>query len=241
MSTLRCRTAATRAVGSILSRSSAKIISSTSYRAFSAASSAAAKVEKGLASELQFEKENYKKSDALEKLPTDWKFTDTPGDVNLKLEKDLGAGKKCVIEWQLVSPYDPEMDGMDPEGKEGEDSAAAPSVDETDFTVTFSQSVEGAEEKGFTLYCNTQAGEGHRFVCGNVKCYDSVKERDSPSAYSGPDFEDLEETLQGSLDEYLAEIGVSDEIYDFIDAAAMDKELREYMRWLENLQTFMKN
>merc|ERR1712085_106122 len=133
------------------------------------------------------------------------------------------------------------MGGMDPEGKEGEDAAAAPSVDETDFTVTFSQSLEGGEEKGFTLYCNTQAGEGHRFVCGNVKCYDSVKERDSPSAYSGPDFEDLEETLQGSLDEYLAEIGVSDEIYDFIDAAAMDKELREYKRWLENLQTFMKN
>lgn len=72
-----------------------------------------------------------------------------------------------------------------------------------------------------------------------MKVWDSIDERDSASAYNGPDFEDLESGLQESMDEYLSEIGVSDDIYDFIDSAAIDKELREYMRWLENLKGFM--
>lgn len=202
-------------------------------RCFSA-SSAVQKLQQGLANELQFEKENYTKPESLAKLPKEWTLTDTPGDVNLKIQKDLGNGKKCVIEWQLVSPFDPEMDDL--EGQGGEEAPPAPQ-DETDFTITIS-SEEG--EKGMTYFCNTQQGEGHRFIIGNVKTWSSVVERDSVSGYSGPDFEDLEQSLQESMDEYLSEIGVGDAIYDYIDASAVDKELKEYMRWLENLNGFMK-
>jgi len=198
-------------------------------RAFS---SAVAKLQQGIQSELQFEKENYTKPEALAKLPKEWKLTDKPGDVNLKIEKDLGNGKTCTIEWQLVSPFDPEME-ME---AEGEDKPEAPQ-DETDFTISVTS--EGGAN-GMQYYCNTQQGEGHRFIIGSVKTWTSVEERDSMSAYNGPDFEDLDNSLQESMDEYLAEIGITDEIYDFIDGSAVDKELKEYMRWLENLKEFMK-
>lgn len=202
-------------------------------RCFSS-SNALQKLQQGLANELQFEKENYSKPDSLAKLPKEWTLTDKPGDVNLKIEKDLGSGKKCTIEWQLVSPYDPEMDDLEGQGAEGETPPAP--ADETDFTITI-QSGDG--EKGLTYFCNTQQGEGHRFIVGNVKTWSSAEERDSVSGYNGPDFEDLESSLQESMDEYLSEIGITDEIYDFIDSSAIDKELREYMRWLENLKGFM--
>jgi len=197
-------------------------------------SSAVAKLQEGIQSELQFEKENYQKPEVFDKISKEWKLTDEPGDVNMKIEKDLGSGKKCVIEWQLVSPFDPEMDAE--ASADGEKPPESP-PDETDFTISIS-SDEGA--KGMQYFCSTQQGEGHRFVIGSLKNWTSLKERDSMSAYNGPDFEDLEPSLQESMDEYLGEIGVTNEVYDFIDSSAVDKELREYMRWLENLKDFMK-
>ena len=62
----------------------------SSQRAFSAA---AQKLNKKVTEELQFEKDNYEKPADLAKLPKDWKFTDAAGDVNLKLEKELG--RRC--------------------------------------------------------------------------------------------------------------------------------------------------
>lgn len=73
-----------------------------------------------------------------------------------------------------------------------------------------------------------------------MKTWTSVAERDNAGAYNGPDFEDLDDKLQEAMDEFLGEMGVTDEIFDFIDASAVDKEHREYMRWLENLNAFMK-
>jgi len=156
--------------------------------------------------------------------------------VNMKMEKTLENDRECKIEWQLVAPFmDDEMD-MGEEGKEGEPPVPE-MMDETDFTITI-QKKDGAQ--GMTAFCNTQQGEGHRFVVGNVKVWSSVTERDDPAAYNGPDFEDLEDKVQEAMDEYLGEIGITDEIYDFIDASATDKENREYMRWLENLNNFLK-
>lgn len=54
-----------------------------------------------------------------------------------------------------------------------------------------------------TFFCNTQQGEGHRFIVGNVKSWTSLAEKENPGSYNGPDFEDLEDKLQEALDEYL--------------------------------------
>lgn len=224
--------------------SSAVVATTQQQRAFSNAATAtvsvaAQKLQKGLTSEIQFEKENYEKPEPLTKLPADWKFVDTPGDVNMVLEKELAGGNKiCKIEWQLVAPFDPEMDDFEnQDGATGAEGQMPEQQEETDFTITC-QTKDG--ESGLTLFCNTQQGESHRFIIGNVKTWNNASERDSPSAYNGPDFDDLETKLQEAMDEYLAEIGVNDAIYDFIDAAAVDKETREYMRWLENLNKFIQ-
>lgn len=217
-------------------------VSSSSTRCFASASAAMDKLQKGLASELQFEKGNYEKPEQLAKLPAGWKLVETPGDVNMRIEKELAGNKICKIEWQLVSPFDPDMDEFD--SAAGGDKAGGPGeqnpefAKETDFTITI-ETKEGGQ--GMTYFCNTQEGESHRFIVGNVKTWTSTAERDNPAAYNGPDFEDLEDKLQEGMDEYLSEIGITDAVYDYIDAAAVDKEHREYMRWLENLNNFMKN
>merc|ERR1712151_361235 len=85
---------------------------------------------------------------------------------------------------------------------------------------------------GISFYCSTQAGEDHRYVIGNAKSFSSAEEKDSVSGYNGPEFEDIDEKLQEAFDEYLAELGMSNELCNFVDAVALDKEQREYIRWL---------
>merc|ERR1712151_1238328 len=139
------------------------------------------------------------------------------------------AGDKVVrIEWQLSSPFDPTGEA---DGEEGFDQEA------TDFSVTVESKSKGS---GLAFFCSTQTGEDHRYVIGNVKTFASAEEKDSMSGYNGPEFEDLDDTLQEAFDEYLAEVGMSGEICDFIDATALDKEQREYVQWLKKAQSFLE-
>merc|ERR1712048_461186 len=94
--------------------------------------------------------------------------------------------------------------------------------------------------KGLTFNCSTQPGEDHRYVIGNVKAFANAEEKESITSYNGPEFEDLDDKLQEAFDEYLAELGVSTEVCDFVDAMAVDKEQREYVRWLKNCKTFFE-
>eukprot|EP00406_Dinophysis_acuminata_P065659 CAMPEP_0179271792 /NCGR_PEP_ID=MMETSP0797-20121207/32164_1 /TAXON_ID=47934 /ORGANISM="Dinophysis acuminata, Strain DAEP01" /LENGTH=275 /DNA_ID=CAMNT_0020980167 /DNA_START=64 /DNA_END=889 /DNA_ORIENTATION=- len=191
-------------------------------------SAAASKVAKILQGEEKHEREEYKQSKDIAAFlkSSQFKLVDTPGDVSMALEKQAG-GRSVRIEWQLTPPFNPD--------EESEEPGAEP-MDSTEVVVT----VEDTERQtGLTFYCSTQAGEDHRYIIGNVKSF-SLDDKDKDTSYTGPDFEDLDDKLQEAFDEYLAEVGMSAEVCDFIDAMATDKEQREYMRWLENTRKFLQ-
>jgi len=192
-------------------------------RTFSAGASKAAQV---LESELKHEEGQYEKPKELQNFlkNSPFKFVETEGDVNMALERELGE-KTVRVEFQLSSPM----------FSEGEEEG------EAEESTELSISVEGKDGAGMTFFCSTQTGEDHRYVIGNVKTYASAEEKDSITSYNGPDFEDLDEKLQESLDEYLAELGMSSEVCDFVDATASDKEQREYTRWLKLTKQFMES
>merc|ERR1712014_254980 len=104
----------------------------------------------------------------------------------------------------------------------------------TDISISVEDKAKGS---GLMFYCSTQPGEDHRYVIGNIRCFSNAEERDSLSAYNGPEFEDLDDKLQEAFDEYLGELGMSSEVCDFVDAMAVAKEQREYVRWLKNCET----
>ena len=199
---------------------------------------AVSKLRNIVKSEHQMEKEQYEQIESIKKFMKDypqWKLTETDGDVSLKMSKSM-ADKEVILEWQLVSPFGSDFDGANEEGaNEGQEEEMP--AESTDFTITIQ---DKAGERGLIYYCQTTAGEGHRYMIGNVRSFASAAERDAPTAYNGPDFEDLDETLQESFDEFLSEAGITDEVCNFVDASAMDKEQREYMRWLKNVESFIQ-
>lgn len=189
-------------------------------------------LKKSLLAEYQQEKESYEQPSTITQFlkETQWKLQDVEGDSTMKITKEL-QDKLVTVEWQSVSPYtaDPEM--MD--GEENAENEQAMDSDTTNFTITVS---DKTKERGIMFYCCTAMSEGHRYVIGNVRSYTSAAERDCTSAYAGPDFEDLDDSVQESFDEFLASAGINDQLCDFIDHSAVDKEQREYIRWLKNVQ-----
>eukprot|EP00392_Amoebophrya_sp_AT5.2_P017386 g17736.t1 len=151
--------------------------------------------------ELQHEKENYEKPPELSKVPQGWSFHDATGDVNMRLDKQLAGDRACKVEWQLVSP--PMAYEDDPEYAEGEQPEEPTEVE---LTVTV-EAKDGAQ--GLTYFCSTSSMEGAKegpktaLSIGNVKTWSSVEERDNPSAFNGPEFDDLDDRLQEALEEYL--------------------------------------
>jgi len=189
-------------------------------------SSSAKKLTSLLKTEIEYETSNYEKPVIMQELTksTDWKFSSEASDVNMYLEKEVSGGKKVVIDWQLLSPV------LSDETEEGQEPPS------TDFVVTISNN----SGHGIAFYCSTQSGEEYRFIVGQVQQWETEEERDNDSSYRGPEFEDLDERMQESLSEYLAEIGVDDAVCDFIDCSATDKEQNEYVRWLKGVKAFME-
>ncbi|KAK1444880.1 hypothetical protein BgAZ_107860 [Babesia gibsoni] len=152
----------------------------------------------------------------------DWKFVEKDGDINMTLEKEV-EGKKVTVDFQLVSPFETEADGET-------------HAEMTDFSVT----VENKGGQGITFYCSTlQNDDKFRYMICNVRYFGDEASKNSVSTYNGPDFEDLDDSLQATLDEWLASLGVDAELCDFIDSCSIDKEQREYIFWLKGLEKFL--
>mmetsp|Transcript_92980 Transcript_92980/g.184596 ORF Transcript_92980/g.184596 Transcript_92980/m.184596 type:complete len:231 (-) Transcript_92980:52-744(-) len=211
-----------------LNRHGSYLLAPNRSLAFSTA--AVSKVAKTLHSEIKHEEDQYQQSKEIKKFlkTSEFELVESDGDVNMMLQRVVGD-KIVRIEWQLTSPFDPDMDA---EGQDGGGQEA------TDLCVTVESQTSNA---GISFYCSTQTGEDHRYIIGNVKSFSSAEEKESLSGYNGPEFEDLDDKLQEAFDEYLAEAGMNNEICDFIDAMALDKEQREYIRWLKITQSFLQS
>jgi complement component 1 Q subcomponent-binding protein len=59
--------------------------------------------------------------------------------------------------------------------------------------------------------------------------------------YLGPDFVSLDEDIQKGLSEYLINNGLDQPTVAFIEVMAMDKEQRLYMKWLQEVNKFIKD
>jgi complement component 1 Q subcomponent-binding protein, mitochondrial len=52
--------------------------------------------------------------------------------------------------------------------------------------------------------------------------------------YAGPNFANLDESLQGLMEEYIADRGINEELATFVVDYVDWKEQKEYLKWLES-------
>ncbi|KAL4376536.1 hypothetical protein GQ457_02G022600 [Hibiscus cannabinus] len=70
----------------------------------------------------------------------------------------------------------------------------------------------------------------------------SVRNPDSEDelAYEGPDFYDLDENLQKAFHKYLEIRGIKPSTINYLFEYMINKDSREYLRWLKNLKKFIE-
>lgn len=59
--------------------------------------------------------------------------------------------------------------------------------------------------------------------------------------YTGPDFVSLDESIQKGLSSYMLDMGIDQQTTAFIEVMSIDKDQRLYMKWLQDVQKFVKN
>ncbi|OVA00280.1 Mitochondrial glycoprotein [Macleaya cordata] len=60
------------------------------------------------------------------------------------------------------------------------------------------------------------------------------------SPYMGPDFKDLDDELQTSLQEFMEARGVNDELAEFLHEYMMNKDKTEFIRWMGKVKSFVE-
>lgn len=57
--------------------------------------------------------------------------------------------------------------------------------------------------------------------------------------YYGPEFSTLDEKLQKSFVDFFESLGINDDLINFIEVYAYDKDQRLYQKWLQDINKFI--
>lgn len=178
-----------------------------------------------LKDELKVEKERYRTpEEVMAGPPTGFELEDTPHSNNITLTRNFN-GEDVFVEIDLDEQMAAE-DDMDEDEEEEEGYAATPVV----FTVTISK---GDSMMGFKC-----VGGGDYVRITNVEL-DDTGDADQFMPYTGPVFDELDETLQQAFVDYLDERGITAEFGAYLVELVADKLEIEYMNWLERVRVFL--
>ncbi|XVE52610.1 hypothetical protein DITRI_Ditri02bG0135600 [Diplodiscus trichospermus] len=157
-----------------------------------------------------------------------FEIEDTPGlqSVTLRREYDGELIKVDVHMPDLVTG-DEQEEGEDGDG----DDYEKPSKSSIPLVVTVSKKVGPSLEFNCTAFPDEIAIDS--LTVRNPSSEDEL-------AYEGPDFHDLDENLQKAFHKYLEIRGIKPSTTNYLHEYMINKDSREYLRWLKNLKKFVE-
>jgi len=203
------------------------------FHAFaSSAKEADGNLIKSLKKELEFEKEEGGAENP-ESPPNEFQMAESEGDSMLRWTRKVGAEtievEACVSDEDEL--YDDDFEEEDEEAGDEEDvpMAAHP------FLVNVRK--EGVR-RTLRFHCSTEGGE---MTIHQVELADEDVGKDDgvKVPYTGPRFDTLDTDLQSHLYSFLWSRGVDRDFVGYLFTAVVDKEQREYVRWLQNMHEFV--
>ena len=200
-----------------------------------------------LGEELEHERTTYVPSEVVAKGPPEpFEMIETDGDCEITLVRAFGDDEEIAVTFNATEdPY--EEDEYFVSDADGAATNEAEDEDE-DVTIHFSVSVSrGDGHEGLEFSCAT---DGETVEVRNVR-YEAIggggggeaDEDDDDeyfSSYPGPNYDELDESVQEEFHKYLEARGIDATLANYIAEAHVDKEQREYTRWLENVANFVK-
>ncbi|KAJ1408544.1 mitochondrial glycoprotein, partial [Ochromonadaceae sp. CCMP2298] len=187
-----------------------------------------AELTKVLQRELEDEESNEAEDEELAEVTTNLKkiFTleDQLGMGVVKLSRKFGS-EAIEIEFDCQNADDASMDMSvdETEGEEHEEEEG-----ENDYGINFEVTIK---KDGTHLLVDCLASDTLEVRNVRVISPDHVG-KDALTLYGGPKFYDLDEELQSSFYEYLAERKIDDDLSYFVLAYSREKEQKEYVNWL---------
>ncbi|XP_020575991.1 uncharacterized protein At2g39795, mitochondrial-like [Phalaenopsis equestris] len=185
-------------------------------------------LDKVLQSEIecaQETEENGREIDAPKDFP--FEIIDNSGDQTIILKREF-AGEN--IQATVYMNFDgEEMSKDDDDASEvDQDSAVSPNIS---LLVT----IDKGEGPVLEIGCNINSSDLEIESMTMKSSHDS----DGQGAYQGPDFSELDESLQKAFHKYLKLRGFDSSLRDFLHEYMMHKDEREYLTWLENVKEFV--
>ena len=117
------------------------------------------------------------------------------------------------------------------------------------YLVEFNIAVKDEHGKGLLFQCSCQdsqlninrIGYCKNFLMKNNNLQVHTDNIIQGKEYSGPLFIGLEESVKLKFMHYLENLGITDKIFRYIHEAAISKEQRLYIKWLEDVKTFVSD
>lgn len=170
-----------------------------------------------------------------------WAIKDDAGKGVVTLSRTF-KGENIVITFdcQDLAESEEDFDMSDMENEEGEEGGDEMNEDEDmemggESGINFDVVITKGNEK---LVFNCVAYQ--QIQVDNVQFIPAGKEVGDKELYGGPIFQDLDEVLQESMINYLADRKIDDELSYFISSFSYNKEQKEYVNWLNSVMNFVE-
>ena len=182
--------------------------------------------------------------------PAPFELHETKGDAEVTLTRKFGDNDAEEVTVTFIAQEDPyEEDDFDDEdfdidaeaedGTTEDDDVDGLNDDEDAITISFNVVVSKTDGSAYLDFDCLTDGEIIEIRHVGFEAFDE----ENPvigTTYSGPNFEDLEESVQDKFHDYLEERGINADLANYIIEAHLDKEQREYTSWLERVAHFVK-
>lgn len=187
-----------------------------------------------LRTELDHERKTYSQAKELTRgPPKPWTVTDKQGHADVILRRSYGQEDIAVT---CVYQADSYAEGENPE--EDMNSGDDEGMDETgmgscvNMTITINK---GADSPTLEI---SAASYGTEISIEHVYFWEDKDTKES--IYDGPNFLQLDDEVQSQFERFIKVRGVNKELTGYLFALLSDKEQREYMRWLQKVEGFLK-
>lgn len=169
-----------------------------------------------------------------------WKIEDAEGQDEVALVRTFGNENIRILFSiaDIDAPQDPAFDDI--EGVEGEDTPVPMAPIRCSIVIS-----KGSDQGALSIDALAQDGA---MVVDNISFYKDAKlatdltsEADwkRRGLYIGPQFDHLDTNVQEEFERFLEERGINGDLALFVPEYAEYKEQKEYVKWLQNVKTFI--